>query len=205
MIAPSPMLPVLDACCTLQLSKGLNALVDAADFRELSRAKWFTSQTRRGGRFYAATDRSPDGASRRITLHRYLLGDPPGVLADHVNNDPLDCRRSNLRPASPSENTANMPKRSRGARVSSAFKGVARHAPTGHWQAGICRDRRRYYLGVYPREAEAAVAYDRAAVLLFGAFARTNEIPEDQAPEAARRRAIEQAVERRLARGGRAA
>jgi hypothetical protein len=57
----------------------------------------------------------------------------------------------------------------------------------------------------YLAEAEAAVAYNRAARLLFGDFARPNEIHSAEAPPPARRLLIEREVERRLARGGRAA
>lgn len=97
------------------------------------------------------------------------------------------------------QNVANGPKRRRGGWASSPFKGVARYKAGGRRQAGICHDHRRFHLGVYLTEIEAAVAYDHAARLLFGAFARPNNIP------AARRMVIEQDVERRLARVGRAA
>lgn len=199
-----PQLRIIAGCCTLQLTKGLNALIDQADFGELSRSKWFVTQTRRGGRFYAATDALAGGRPGRVTLHRHLIGEPPGILADHHNNDSLDCRRANIRQATPSQNSSNSPKRRRGGRATSKLKGVARHAPSGRWQAGICRDRRRYYLGLYLTEVEAAAAYDHAARLLFGAFARVNDLPADQAPPPARRVAIEREVERRLARAGRA-
>ncbi len=67
------------------------------------------------------------------------------------------------------------------------------------------RHRHRFHLGVYLTEAEAAVAYDHAARLLFGGFARANDIPAVQAPPPARPREIEQEVEYRLARAGGAA
>jgi hypothetical protein len=191
-------LPISQGCATLALTKGLSVLIDEADLAELSRSKWFATQTRRGGRYYAATDLLAGGRPGRVALHRHLLGEPPGALGDHVNNDSLDCRRRNLRPASRSQNVANGPKRRRGGRASSEFKGVARHERGGRWQAGICKDHHRYHLGIYL--AEAALAYDHAARLLFGSFARVNTISAELAPPPARRMAIEREVERRLAR-----
>jgi hypothetical protein len=202
MTSASARLPVLNGCASLQLSRGLNALIDACDFPELSRSTWFVTQTRRGGRLYAATDALADGRPGRVSLHRHLIGDPPGVLTDHVNQDSLDNRRRNLRPASTSQNTANGPKSCRGGRSSSRFKGVSRYRFDGRWQAGVCRDRHRYYLGLYLTETEAATAYNHAARLLFGDFARLNRFEPGEDLSEARRIAVERDVGRRLARIG---
>jgi hypothetical protein len=202
---PFPQLPVLDGCCTIPLTQGKSALIDVADYPEISRHRWCAMQNRRGGRFYAARDVRVDGRPRRIALHRHLAGDPPGLAVDHANDDSLDDRRANLRPATRFDNEANQRKRRRRRGTTSPWKGVSRHARGKPWQASICRGRLRHHLGVYVTEAEAAWAYDCAAKRLFGAFARLNDPPAPEAPSAARRREIERDVERRLARGGRAA
>ena len=43
----------------------------------------------------------------QINLHTLLLKTPSGMCVDHVNGDTLDCRLSNLRPATFSQNQWN--------------------------------------------------------------------------------------------------
>jgi len=102
-------------------------------------------------------------------LHRVLL---PGVaLVDHVNGDKLDNRKVNLRPATVTQNAANSAKRSG---TSSQYKGVSWSASAGRWVAQIQAAGVKRNLGRFTDEAEAAAAYDQAAVEAFGPFALTN-------------------------------
>ena len=89
---------------------------------------------------------------------------------DHVNGNGLDNRESNLRPATRSQNAMNQPKRL----GTSRFKGVSWHRKSGKWLCQIVKDRKIYVLGYFTDEIEAACAYDRKAVELFGEFARLN-------------------------------
>src|SRR5262249_26299671 len=56
----------------------------------------------------------------------------------------------------------------------SPFKGVERHGR--RWRARIVVDGRMIEVGSYPTPEEAALAYDDAARLYHGEFARTNEM-----------------------------
>jgi hypothetical protein len=47
--------------------------------------------------------------------------------------------------------------------------------------ASISINRTRYYLGFFDNIPDAALAYDRAATLLFGRFARLNFNPDENA------------------------
>lgn len=108
---------------------------------------------------------------RSYFLHRLLLNAPKGVLVDHINGEPLDCRRENLRLCNAKENARS---RRKHRNTSSRFKGVTWHARVGKWQAVIVPNGRMRYLGLYVSEEEAGRAYDRAAVEEFGAFAKLN-------------------------------
>jgi hypothetical protein len=109
-----------------------------------------------------------------ITLHRLIMQAPRGMVVDHVNGNRLDNRRCNLRLATTAENIRNMAIRG----GTSQFKGVYYNTPRGRWRAHICCDRKKLNLGDYATEEAAARAYNKAAIELFGPFARLNPLPE---------------------------
>lgn len=41
-------------------------------------------------------------------MHRFIMGDKPGLVIDHINRDKLDNRRENLRHVTRSENAKNV-------------------------------------------------------------------------------------------------
>lgn len=102
-------------------------------------------------------------------LHHHVLRPPPGMVIDHINGDPLDNRRQNLRVASWRENAWNRaPQRGR----SSPYGGVSKIGNV--FYASIKHDGMRFHLGVFANEEDAAMAVDRAAITLRGEFARLN-------------------------------
>lgn len=147
------------------------ALVDAADYQRVGLLRWHLLRGH-NGKLYAYT-----GLGRNcVYMHRLIAGTPRGYETDHENGDGLDNRRSNLRPATPSQNRGNMgkPRRPDGSAHSSQYKGVIWDKARGKWLARICRYGVTKNLGRYDDEAEAARAYDAAAVEHFGEFARLN-------------------------------
>lgn len=96
--------------------------------------------------------------------------DPLSKEVDHAEGlqDPL-----NVRAATSGQNNYNLSKR---ANSKSAYKGV--RAKRNKWQAGICVNGKYKNLGVYIHEIDAAEAYNRAALELFGEFARINILDE---------------------------
>lgn len=101
----------------------------------------------------------------------YVYGRWPEGDVDHINLDRFDNRIHNLREATRSQNCANTGIPSHNT---SGFKGVSRIKRNGKWGARISCDGTPYHLGTFQTAGEAAAAYDRAAILLFGSFARTN-------------------------------
>jgi hypothetical protein len=102
-------------------------------------------------------------------LARLILQPPAGFVVDHINGDPLDNRRSNLRVCTPLENGAN----TRSRYGSSRFKGVCRWRD-GLWSAKVYSRGQQKWLGVFQDEIAAAKAHDEAARELHGRFAALN-------------------------------
>lgn len=152
---------------TIPLTRGLEAVVDAADYEALSAFKWHASDRRANGSAYARAKIN----NKLVYMHRWLLAAPVGAEVDHINRDKLDNRRANLRVCAPEENRRNV-----GLTCANTvgFKGV-RWVRTGRkWGASIYLDKKHVFLGVYATKEEAARAYDGAAREFWGEFAYLN-------------------------------
>lgn len=110
----------------------------------------------------------------KFLAHRLVwamhFGTAPPEVIDHMDGDGANNRPDNLRAASLAQNMANRKKQ--GAECSSRFKGVHR-SPYG-WIAKIGHEGKRIHIGIFASEEDAANAYDREAVRLFGAYAQLN-------------------------------
>ncbi len=150
------------------LTQGKVAVVDDDDFDCLNQYKWQAHNNYGYGWYAVRCSYGP--RKRTIFMHRQVLGLRRGKLADHINGNGLDNRRSNLRLCTHSQNSANHQKR----KGKSKYNGVCWCKQYQKWRARICVDYKRIHLGRYDTEIEAAAAYDVAAVKHFGEFARLN-------------------------------
>lgn len=152
----------------LPLTRGRVALIDDSDLTHLSRWNW--SAHRCGDKWYAARG---TWRGETIFMHREILALRPGDgrIVDHINANGLDNRRANLRVVSHAQNCQNQTPRSG---TLSRYKGVTWDRSRGKWLAAIKQDGRRYFLGRFGDEVDAALAYDLAAADRFGVFARLN-------------------------------
>ncbi|MEN5306796.1 AP2 domain-containing protein [Chryseobacterium cucumeris] len=142
----------------IPLTKGKFALVDNCDFNRVKLINWFFVLG-----YAVSANHGP--------LHRYILNYTGNLLVDHVNGNPLDNRRKNLRIATRSQNLMNSrPMKN----MSSKYKGVYFCKNDKKWVSRIIRDGIYYSLGRYDNEIDAAKAYDKKASDLFGEYARIN-------------------------------
>lgn len=130
------------------------AMVDAQDLPSLSRYRWsFAGKGYVGRRDYSLGRNN----GRAEKIHRTILGLDWGDkrTVDHINHDPLDNRRSNLRVCAQAENCQNHP----GWRESSSkYRGVSFDKPRGKWRASAKVNYRQHFIGRFDSELEAAEA-----------------------------------------------
>jgi hypothetical protein len=102
-----------------------------------------------------------------------MTGKWPESQIDHINRNPLDNRKENLRVATQTENTWNMSKQSRNT---TGFKGVWFDKTLGKFRAGLSSNNKTIHIGCFDKAIDAAKAYDAKAKQLRGEFACVNEI-----------------------------
>jgi hypothetical protein len=105
-------------------------------------------------------------------LHRLILLPDKNEVIDHINGNPSDCRRFNLRIGTQRENSYNT---RLGKNNRTGYKGVSWDKYRGKYVACICVNRKTIHLGRYGTTEEAANAYDNAATIYFGQYALLNK------------------------------
>ena len=165
LLAPELAQALAEGAKLIPLTQGRFAIVDAEDYEWLNQHKWHICKSHRS--IYAGRN----SKRRLIRMHRVLLNAPPGRIVDHRDGNGLNNRKHNLRLCTHQENNYN--KRPY-LGTTSRFKGVFWHKRENKYSAGIRKNGKRYYLGCYHDEIEAAVVYDIKAMELFGEFAYFN-------------------------------
>jgi hypothetical protein len=105
-------------------------------------------------------------AAHRV-IYKWMTGEEPPPMLDHINGDTSDNRWANLRPAGVHENQWNRPAAPHGALQ---LKGVTFHKRDRMFQTQIRYKGRRFYLGQFRTKEEARDAYLVAAKALHGEF-----------------------------------
>jgi hypothetical protein len=84
---------------------------------------------------------------------------------DHINNNPLDNRKCNLRIVTPQQNNMN---RKSVKNTTSKYIGVSFDKKTNKWKATIRIDCKYIFLGYFDDEIEAAKSRDIATKQYYG-------------------------------------
>ncbi len=144
----------------IELTHGKFGLIDDEDYPSV--IEYGSWQFRPDG--YAALT----NGNLNVLLHRFvmkMLWSKENL--DHINGNKLDCRKRNLRVATPSQNQQNR-------KPYKGFKGVCWRRRKQKFTATINVGGRNQHLGYFKTDIEAAIAYNVAALQHYGEFARLN-------------------------------
>lgn len=142
----------------LYVGKGFHAKVDDEDFGRVVHYTWWTQSKPNSRTTYAYTTIR----GKNFSLHRMIMNYPDSDI-DHKDRNGLNCQKDNLRLANKVQNSAN--------KISvGKLKGV--HRCRNRWRAII--GKYNHHIGVFDTPEEAARAYDREALKVYGEFAYLN-------------------------------
>lgn len=122
----------------IKLSSGDETVVDNDDYSYLSKWKW---KLHKDGYAYRSNGKKPN-----IYLHRVVNKTPKGKITDHINQNKLDNRKSNLRTVVKAQNQRNT---KMFCTNTSGFKGVTWNKQQEKWNAYIHKNNKRIHLGNY--------------------------------------------------------
>lgn len=149
------------------------AVVDDEDYLYLNQFKWYYSKgTIRRAKNKKDNQLLPD----KIRLNREILKFPIGVV-DHKDTNIFNNQKYNLRICTQSENSRNQSKPI--GKYASKYKGVSFNKKLKKWVAYIRVNRRLINLGLFSNEIEAAIEYNKFAIIYFKEFANLNIILND--------------------------
>jgi hypothetical protein len=145
------------------------ALVDDDIYAQTKDRHWRLVKVTNGA-VYIAWKTHRDRKDVNIYLHRLVMGEPKGKMIDHINGDPFDNRRENLRACTNSQNQMN----SKGRPHASQYKNVFWSSQLGKWKAQLTVDGKDFFLGYFEKERHAAYAVELSRPILHGEHARSN-------------------------------
>lgn len=113
---------------------------------------------------------------KMIKLHRYIMNmnmNNSNLVVDHINRNPLDNRKSNLRICSYKENSFN-----KSIRVdnTSGIPGVSFHKTNKKWRAKIKCNNLTIHLGYFEDINEALINRRVAEEILFGEYSPNEKL-----------------------------
>lgn len=140
-------------------------LIDIEDLERVLQYYW--CQTSSG--YWETSFTTPEEATRRIKLHKFLTNTNSKIMVDHKNRKKYDNRKNNLRVCNKYENARNS---SVAINNTSGFTGVSYNQSRKRWKAAIrYKDTKEIFLGWYINKEDAIKARLKAEAKYYKEFA----------------------------------
>lgn len=154
-----------------KIVKGETVYIDKEDESLLHKYNWYIHKIGSYRRLVY------DLKGKRLYFHRVLLEiTDSNTIVDHINGNPLDNRRNNLRISNKSTNGMN---RSKNKNNTTGYKGVVWYPKNKTFSAELMVNKIRYRKGGFKTAKEAAIKYNELAKEHHGEFAKLNEIEDN--------------------------
>jgi hypothetical protein len=150
---------------TVPLTRGYYAIVDDEDYFRVSVISWFAKVSSNGKTARAVGNIK----GKKVPMSRFLLNATAGSVVDHIDGNPLNNQKKNLRICSQSQNLMNQRVRDDN---SSGVKGVSYHKQSMTWHAYIQVNGKRKNIGFFYSKDEAISARREAETKVYGEYAR---------------------------------
>ena len=129
---------------------------DLEDYDKIKNYTWYSSHG------YISTRER--GSQKLLRLHRLIMNAPSDKVIDHINHNPLDNRKENLRVCNQSDNTINR----KSAKNYTGVRGV-RLMPSGKWETRLTYHG-KVYIKRFPTLEEAVNYRKQLEEKYFGEF-----------------------------------
>ena len=153
---------------------GYETIVDDEDYEILSQYKWHPEINPKSENVYVSGWIN----NKNIRMHRFVMklhgNEIDDFHIDHKDRNGLNNQKENLRPCSHTENQHNTKKKKNG--ITSVYKGVYFKVDRNKFRAHIKDNGKDIHIGYYQDEIDAAIAYNKQAIKLYGEFANLNII-----------------------------
>lgn len=169
--------------------KGVDVLIDDDDFDRVSKLTWsFASKKSRlfqVGPYFRYSKAGKNGNKPySISMHRFIIGAKPGQIVDHINGNPLDNRKSNLRAVDWFGNARNITTINK----SGGIRGITvrRKYNRIYYEVVIRFDGKQKSIGTFKNEMIAEYELMKACEKYHGEFSRYRRYKISTTPEGRR-------------------
>lgn len=126
----------------------IETLIDEDDITKIKKYTWRAVRERNKNYYRIATGQG----TKMLLLYRYILNCPTDMVVDHINRNPLDNRKKNLRICTQYQNIAN---RQNTLNVQSGEKYIYWNNKNNKWIIRVRKNLKQFYLGCTSNLKEA--------------------------------------------------
>ena len=141
---------------------GQEFIFDKEDYEKISKYTWYKNKNG-----YVLSNSYVDGKRKTVHMHRLVMDVDNEFVIDHINRNPSDNRKQNLRACTQNKNCINKSTRKNNK---SGVVGVYYERSSGKWYAQISIEGKHMTLGAFDNKNDAINARRSAEEKYFGDF-----------------------------------